>query len=266
MKNIMKAQLLPLKKDRICRFIFIGILVVMCMLVYMLADMALSNSGRNSNYLPTGGEQAIIMMTMTTVLSQFFMYLFTAQACGVDFTDKTMNYEIMAGHTRREVYFGRVIPTIIIGTVGTMLLMVLPIVADVIIMGGWGDKVNFTDILLRHLLMIFPIARVICEFIFLTFIIKNPYIVMGISYVACILLGMNVPTTTDHCFVLGMTNINAIAVINEWQSFGLGGDLHYIYETGLSADFVIPTIIVSVIIGAIALLLGYTFFKNDDMH
>lgn len=261
MKNIMKAQMLQLRKDKICRFIFIGILAVMFMLTYMLADMASTNKT-----LITGGEQAIMMMSMTTVLSQFFMYLFTAQVCGVDFTDKTMNYEIMAGHTRCEVYFGRVIPAVIIGTVGTMLLMALPIVADVVIMGGWGDKVNFTDMLLRYLLMVFPIVRVICEFIFLTFIIKNPYIVMGISYVACILLGMNVPTTTKHCFVLGMTNINAITVIEEWQSFGLGGDLHYIYETGLSADFVIPTIIVSVIIGGIALLLGYTFFKNDDMH
>lgn len=260
MKNIMKAQLLQLKKDRICRFIFIGILVVMFMLVYMIVDMA------SGDIEITGGEHAVMLATMMTLLAQFFMYLFTAQACGVDFTDKTMNYEIMAGHTRCQVYFGRVIPTLVIGTLVTLLLIAVPIAADVIIMGGWGDKVSFTDMLLRYLLMAFPVARTICEFIFLTFIIKNPYIVMGISYVACIVLGMNVPTTTDHCFVLGMTNINAITVINEWQSFGLGGDLHYIYETGLSADFVIPTIIVSVIIGGIALLLGYTFFKNDDMH
>lgn len=260
MKNIMKAQLLQLKKDRICRFIFIGILVVMFMLVYMITNMA------SGDIEITGGEHAVMLATMMQLLAQFFMYLFTAQACGVDFTDKTMNYEIMAGHTRRQVYFGRVIPTLIIGTLVTLLLIAVPIAADVIIMGGWGDKVNFADMLLRYLLMAFPVARTICEFIFLTFIIKNPYIVMGISYVACIVLGMNVPTTTDHCFVLGMTNINAITVINEWQSFGLGGDLHYIYETGLSADFVVPTILVSVIIGGIALLLGYTFFKNDDMH
>ena len=260
MKNIMKAQLLQLKKDRICRLILICVLVVMFMLVYMITNMA------SGDIEITGGEHAVMLATMMPLLAQFFMYLFTAQACGADFTDKTMNYEIMSGHTRRQVYFGRVIPTLVIGTLVTLLLIAVPIAADVAIMGGWGDKVNFADMLSRFLLMAFPIARVICEFIFLTFIIKNPYIVMGISYVLCIILGMNVPTTTDHCFVLGMTNINAITVINEWQSFGLGGDLHYIYETGLSADFVLPTIIVSVIIGAIALLLGYTFFKNDDMH
>jgi len=114
--------------------------------------------------------------------------------------------------------------------------------------------------------MAFPIARTICEFVFLTFIIKNPYIVMGISYLLCVILGMNIPVTRDHCFVLGMSNLNALTVIDRWDSFRLGGDLYYIYETGLSADFVLPTIIVSVVVGAAALLLGYTFFKNDDMH
>ncbi len=260
MKNIIKAQLIQLRKDKICRFIFIGILAVMIVIVIMMSDMA---SGKIRF---TGGEQALILMTMTQLLAQFFLYLFTAQACGADFVDKTMNYEIMSGHTRREVYFGRVVPALVIGTLGTMLLMALPIVVEVIILGGWGDKVSFTDMLLRFLLMAFPIARMICEYIFLTFVIKNPYIVMGISYVLCIVLGINIPMTRDHCFVLGMSNLNAITIIDDWESFGLGGDMHYIYETALSADFVLPTIIVSVVVGAVALLLGYTFFRNDDMH
>lgn len=260
MKNIMKAQLIQLRKDKICRFIFIGVLAVTLIIVLMMADMALGD------FDISGGEHALALFTITEVLAQFFMYLFTAQACGVDFTDKTMNYEIMSGHTRRDVFFGRVVPTLIIGTLGTMLLIASPIVAEVIILGGWGDKVSLTDMLLRFLLIAFPIARTICEFIFLTFIIKNPYIVMGISYLLCIVLGFNVPVTREHCFVLGMSNMNAITVINQWSSFGLSGKLYYIYETGLSADFVLPTIIVSIVVGAAALLLGYTFFKNDDMH
>lgn len=256
----MKAQLIQLRKDKICRFIFIGVLAVTLIIVLMMADMA------SGDIRFTGGEQAIMLLTMTQLLAQLFMYLFAAQACGADFMDKTCNYEIMSGHTRRDVFFGRAIPALIIGTLGTMFLIAAPIVAETIILGGWGDKVSLTDMLLRFLLMAFPVARVICEFIFLTFIIKNPYIVMGISYMLCIILGMNIPVTRDHCFVLGMSNMNAITVIDRWNSFGLGGDLYYVYETGLSADFVLPTVIVSVVIGAAALLLGYTFFKNDDMH
>ncbi len=260
MKNIIKAQLIQLRKDKISRFIFIGILVVTFLIVVMMSDMV------SGDIKITGGEQALALFTMTQLLAQFFMYLFTAQACGGDFTDKTLNYEIMSGHTRRDVFFGRVIPTLVIGTIGTLFLIAAPVVVEVIILGGWGDKVSLTDMLLRFLLMAFPIARTMCEFIFLTFIIKNPYIVMGVSYVMCMVLGMNVPVTRDHCFVLGMSNMNAITVIDRWDSFGLNGDYYYLYETALSADFVLPTIIVSVVVGAAALILGYTFFRNDDMH
>lgn len=260
MNNIIKAQLIQLRKDKIVRFIFLGVLAVTLIMVVMITN---TNSG---DFIVTGGEQALMLFTMTQLVAQFFLYLFTAQACGVDFTDKTVNYEIMSGHTRREVFFGRVIPTLVIGTVGTMILIAAPVVANVIILGGWGDKVSLTDMILRFLLMAFPIARLMCEYIFLIFIIKNPYIVMGISYLLCMILGINVPATRDHCFVLGISNMNALTVIKQWHSFGLSGDLFYIYETGLTADFVLPTIIVSVAIGAVALLLGYTFFKNDDMH
>lgn len=260
MKNIIKSQLIQLRKDKLCRLSFVGLLGVTILIVLMMADAALGDMEI------TGGEQAIALLTMAQLLAQFFMFLFTAQACGADFTDKTLNYDIMSGHTRREVYFGRVIPTVIIGTLGTMLLIAAPIVAEVIVVGGWGDKVSLADMLLRFLLMAFPIARIICEFIFLIFIIKNPYIVMGISYLLCMILGMNIPVTRERCFVLGMSNLNAITVIDRWDSFALSGDLYYIYETGLSADFVLPTVIVSVVVGAAALLLGYTFFKNDDMH
>ena len=262
MKNIMKAQLLKLRKDKIIRFVFIGILAVMLLMVWMITDTLLQVP--DIEY--SGGEEAIIGLYMFQLLAQFFMYIITAQACGADFVDKTCNYEIMSGHTRRDVYFGRAIPTIILGTLGTLLIIAVPIAAEVIVLGGWGDKVSFTDMLCRFLLMAFPVARIICEFIMLTFLIKNPYIVMGISYVACIILGMNVSVGEKTMFILGMTNINAISVIDSWCSFGLGGDEYYIYETAMSADFVVPTILASVIIGAAALYLGYVFFKNDDMH
>ena len=260
MKNIMKSQFLQLRKDKICYFLFFGIMIVSFIIAFLMTEPIPDDS----RY--TGGEEAIFGLSMFQLLAQFFLYIFTAQACGIDFMDKTCNYEILAGHTRREVFFGRAIPTIIISTIGTLLLIAAPISAEVFFLGGWGDKVSFTDVLARLLLMAFPITRVTCEFIFLTFIVKNPYVVMGASYLLFIILGMNIPVTPEHYFILGISNINAITQIDMWQSFNLSGKMFYIYETELSAELVIPTILVSVIVGGIALLLGYTFFKNDDMN
>lgn len=260
MKNIIRSQLVQLRKDRVCRLIFFGVLAATLLVVLALTDVALGD------IKITGGELTVILLSMSQLLGQSFMYLFTAQACGADFMDKTCNYEILSGHTRREVFFGRAIPTLIIGTLGTMFLIAAPLVAEVLIHGGWGDKVSLTDMLLRSLLLVFPVARCICEFIFLTYLIKNPYIVMGASFILWMFLNINIPATREHCFILGISNIKAITNIDRWQSFGLGGNMHHIYITALEADFVLPTIIVSVIMGGIALLLGYTFFKHDDMH
>ena len=69
MKNIMKAQLLQLRKDKIIRFIFIGILIVSVMMVWMLVD-----SIPESKTL-TGGEEAISGLKMFQLLAQFFLFL-----------------------------------------------------------------------------------------------------------------------------------------------------------------------------------------------
>lgn len=259
MTKIMKTQFIKLRKDKISLLTFFGLLFISMCLVYMFT------SGINSDKMRTGGEEVLPMITMFQLLSQFFLYVVTAQICGADFMDKTCNYEILSGHTRKNVFFGRAITAIIVGTVGTMFLTAAPAVVQVMIL-GWGDKVSFGEVLLRYLLMAFPLARIVCEYIFLTFIIKNPYIVMGISYLLCMLLGMNIPMEPANHYILGMTNITMLTSIDMWASFGLGGDIYYIYETSLSPYEIIMTIAVSVAVCAAALFLGYMFFKNDDMN
>ncbi len=265
MKNIIKAQLLRLRKDKLCLLAFLCILAVSMIVVWTAVDMLL-NTFSHLDLHYSGGEEVISLFNVFQFLAQTFLYVFTAQACGADFLDKTCNYEIMSGHTRREVYFGRVIPTLVIGVLGVMTLIAVPAAVEVFMLGGWGDKVSLSDMLLRFLLLMFPMARIVCEYIMLTFLIKKSYIVMGISYVACVTLGINTLVNEKTMFAFGMTNATAITTIDTWCSFGLGGDEYYIYETALTADIVVPTILVSVIVSGIALFLGYVFFKNDDMH
>lgn len=258
MKGIIKSQLFKLKRDKICIFTFFAILAVSVSMLSMMFDLG-------PDELKTGGEEVVWSMQMFMLLSQFFIYICTAQMCGADFVDKTCNYEIMSGHTRKQVFFGRVIPTVIMSTLGALIIIAVPLVFEVVYL-GWGDKVNFGDMLLRFLLMAFPIARIVCEYIFLTFIIKNPYIVMGISYVLCIALGMNIPVGQLYSPILGMTNLNGLCFIDYWVSYGMGEDMYTIYETALPAGDIIGTIVVSLVFMAGSLFLSYMFFKNDDMH
>ena len=261
MKNIMNAQLYKLRKDKISIFTFFAVLVLSIALIFVFFNTIISTGGAY-----TGGEEVVISLTMFTLFAQFFLYVFTANFCGADFTDKTCNYEIMAGHTRAQVFFGRAIPCVIIGTLCTMILMAAPLVAEVALL-GWGDKVKFSDILLRFLLLAFPIARISCEYIFLTYLIKNPYIVMGISYLLCILLGYNIPEGQANSPILGMSNINMLGNIDFWTSYGLNEEnMYMVYDTALSTGDIVSTIVTSLIFMAGSLFLGYSFFKNDDMH
>ena len=258
MKNIMKSQLFKLKRDKICIFTFFAILTLSIAMIFMMLDMSADKTF-------TGGEEAAITMNMFMLLSQFFMYIFTAQMCGADFTDKTMNYEIMSGHTRAQVFFGRVIPCILIGTLGSLILIAAPVAVEVAML-GWGDKIKFSDILIRFMFMIFPIERIISEYVFLSYIIKNPYIVMGISYVLCIVLGINIPEGQLYSPILGMSNLNMLSYVDSWVSYGLGDDMYYIYETALTSGQIISTVVISLVFISGSLFLGYSFFKNDDMH
>lgn len=260
MKNIIKSQLFQLKKDKISIFTFIAIAVVELLLVYMMY-------GTNKTYdgVIIGGEEVARTLSMFALLPQFFMYIFTAQSIGADFKDKTCNYEIMSGHTRLQVFFGRAIPTIIISVLGTISLMAIPCIAITAIY-GWGNTVSHVDYIIRLLLMIFPVIRITCEFILFSFIIRNPYVIMGLSYVGFMALGINESILHNYTPVLGFTTINNISTIDFWYTYGLDTDIRYIYETAMPAGDIVSIIVVSLLFAAAALYLGYVFFKNDDMH
>ena len=65
---------------------------------------------------------------------------------------------------------------------------------------------------------------------------------------------------------LGITNMYQLLLVEKWVTFGLGGDLNYIYEAHLSAGVIVQTILASVVFGVGSLYLGYIYFKNNDLN
>ncbi len=258
MKGIIKAQFFQIIRDKVIRGMFV-VTLLMQVLVVMLPIWL------DTEAATTAGEFFATQGGATISFSMFFLIVVTGQICGVDFLDKTHNYELMIGHRRHEVYLGRVIPALLVGGVGTLLLTMLPILIYASLY-GWGTKVVFGQVLLRWILMLFPFLRMVCEFAFLTFLIKNPYVVMGLGYVAFMvftaLSGM-----IEVCSVfLGITNLSLLLVVSKWTTYGLGDDLNYIFDASLSGKIVWGTVVASVVFGLAALYLGYVFFRNDDMN
>jgi hypothetical protein len=91
---------------------------------------------------------------------------------------------------------------------------------------------------------------------------------MGLGYVVFMFSMMLASGTTIsvNSVFLGITNLTLLGMVSKWATYGLGGDMNYIFDASLSAGTIWGTVVVSVGVGVAALYLGYVFFKNDDMN
>lgn len=256
MKNIIKSQLYQLKKERLIVIVFLGITAVM--LVNAL-------TGTGSGETLCGSEYVAQVMKMQSIIALLYVFVQAGISCCSDFLDKTANYEIMSGHTRKEVYLGRIIPCIVIGMLGWLFIMIMPYILCTAL-EGWGTKLSLGIVVLRLLLMLFPVLRIICEFILISFIVRNQYIVMGAGYAVFCIGGVSEAFADKGSFLLGVTNMTLLAKFDTWMTFGLSGTENYIYESALNASDIAGTVIFSLIFSAASLYMGYYFFRTDDVN
>ncbi len=264
MRNIIKAQFYQLTKEVIPLFTFIGVTACSILISIFVDDNSYINDAPVS-----GGESFANNMIGFITFSMLFVAITVPLMCGNDFLDKTTNYELLSGHIRRDVFFGRAIPPIIVGTLGCVLSSTAPIIATTI-RNGWGDDISIGDVAFRVFLLLFPVIRIICELIFLSFLLKNPYIVMALGWVGIMIGNMlvigNMLGFTSSYFTLGFTTITKVITVDVWTTYGLEENVNLVFDTALPVSDIIISILSSVIISAACLYLGYIFFKKDDLN
>lgn len=258
MKNIVKSQFYQIIREKMLWYMLV-VALLMQTLMFMLPIWLENEEATSAGEFFAGNGYGLIVFPV------FFLVVAVGQICGTDFLDKTNHYEVLGGHRRHEVYLGRVIPALLVGGGGALFLSILPILLYTI-MFGWGTKLALGPILLRFMLLLFPFLRLVCEFVFITFLVKNPYVMMGVGYLVFIaIMGLTEILNAFNAF-LGITNMMQLLVVEKWVTFGLGGDLNYIYEAPLSAGVIVKTIFASVVFGVGSLYLGYIYFKNNDLN
>lgn len=259
MWNIMKAQLYQLKRNKVVIAVFL--LLLFAQFTAVMGEINYSDGRVTADsYLESNAPYIVMYGVM-------FLFVLIGYICGADFMDKTSNYELMAGHSRKEVYLARVIPCILIGIAGEILLMAFPVIVAAM-QGGWGNQLELKGVILRLLLLIFPIGRMICEMIFVTFLIKNAYFAMAGGFFV-FLSGVSLAemTPTGNSFLLSVTNFNMLCSFETWTTYSLiNGSEIVTYSSAMDASAVIATIIFSFMFGAVSLVMGYIFFKNDDLN
>lgn len=252
MSGLAKSILYQLKREKLIYAVFL-IAVIIGILQALIGEGIEAES--LSEFVPVIGSSLYGFVYM-------FMGVAVAKICGSDFGDKTFNYEIMSGHTRSHIYIVRAAISIVVACVASMLAANIPIFI-VVIIKGFGTKLSLGSVILRQLLCFFPILRLTCFYIFLTFIVRNQYIVMGISYFI-FLISMILESIPSH--ILAFTNVSMLCTYQSYSSFSFSGDEYYIYDGSLSINAILLTIVISMAVSVFWIISGYVFYKKDDLR
>lgn len=262
MRNIIKSQLYQFRREKIPFFVFVG-------LTALNIFSALLNSNLNfNNTEPISASTYVTTYFISALLTSVFIIpVIVGPVCCGDFTDKTSNYEILSGHLRRHIFFGRSLIAILIALIEWIIIVIVPVIM-LTVMNGWGTDITVGDAVFRLFLMVFPVIRMCCEFVMLAFIVKNPYIIMAGGYIIVMLGGIlaNISQGTGW-FFMSTTNLMQLGIFDFWATYGLSdGTTNFIYDAVVPTQNIILTIVVSTVVSIGALAIGYIFFKNDDMN
>lgn len=262
MWNIIRSQFYQLRRDIIVWALVIGALAATFILHLDAFDAKL-----------TGSETLAAMnepVTLSIMLSMLVMMVIVANVMGKDFLDKTLNYEVLSGHTRTEVLFGRLIVATITGVFCSFLIIIgAPMVLTAI--NGWGNTMELQGVLIRYGLIFVTLFRITWELAFLTMLSKNPYV----TYLLGLILTESqfILSTAQIHFtdfkvspVLPVANCLNLLTFQDWSTFFLDETDQIFYSSAVTSEMVLWALIPSIVIGGIVIVLTQVFFQHDDLN
>lgn len=262
MKNIMKSIWYEILRSKLMiRIYIIFILFIVLTTVLNVGDSV--QEGHTSGML--AGNPNI-----TYEIQLFVLGFVVALICGEDYKDKVANYEVMSGHSRISIFFARSLMGIIAGTIMAEILSFVPIITGILI-DGWGSELVLSDILIRHLLFIFPYLRLAAFFALLTYLVKNPYVIMAAAFLiatlSVLIIGM---VEHSKSFFVSLFNFVLLTNYDGWSIYNLDPEKGIVkffsYNSSVSSEMIIGTIVVSLIMTGIYLFMGYALFRRDELN
>lgn len=267
MKDIIRIQLRQMLTQRVV-YISTALIAATIFLVMFL------NSGDIGETPKTATEFLPQVLHISAGIAFFVGAALIGFGGGADFLDKTINHEAMAGKSRAAIYFGRAIPALILTPVFVIAVSILPFLPYAMI-NDWGDTIPASVLIQRCVLALFPLLR-LCSFaFFLMFIFRHPNMPILIAFPCfAATMGSAADLTPLPFFeliykipcLLSFGNLNDLLSFDYWFVNNLNFDTFYTYYFSLDTSYIIQTVVISLVMSAVYLLLGYHFFHLDDMN
>ena len=268
MKDLMRFQFRQVLRERIFYFTFFT--VTLTFFLIMLLD-----SGDVGEVPTTATEYLTQMLNLFSSFALMVGAVVIGIICCSDFTDKTINHELSAGRSRAAVFFSRAIPAIMATLIMVLATCILPFLAYGAI-NGWGDTVPVSVLVQRFVLAAFPLLRLSCLLVLIAFVVKHigGPLMAGFAMIF-LTFGLDAGLFSlpifdlmdDYPCLFGFSNLNDLFSFDNWYVNTLVHlNIYYIYDFPLSGSYIAATVIISLVMSAVYLLLGYHFFHLDDMN
>lgn len=264
MFNVMKAQKYQLLRSNLtyCTFLAgLGISAFICM-------MSMPSSGGFKEL--TGSMWTVYMSDSYSMLIPMISLIFVIMICGADLSDKTINYEVLTGTKRSDVYFGRVIMSLIMSLICCLIIVVLPILFLTLI-NGWGTIMTVSDVSLRIAAMLFPMIRLTALFTFIAFLFRNNTAVAVTGYLLLLaeMMLCSLEEVFDPTLMSGLLSVFSLTRLFKIENVGFeyidGKDVQVVKD--ILEMSTVRTAAISGIAGtAVLLIIGYMIFRKRDMN
>lgn len=263
MYNIIKSMSYQIKRDN---FTYYAILAAFGLYFFIICY-----SGPDAKWEEFTGSYMVQLLGNGGFMGlSVAILLLSTRIMGWDYTDKTINYEILAGHKRSEVYWGRVIASLICN-IGLIIPGVVAPIGLCTIINGWGNGMEVGGALLRVALFILPLLRLTCEFTFITVLMSNGFVGLIVGYIylqVSSLATVFIEEMNDKINItwqLVEANCIELLTFNSKMGFIDGEDV-VVYITDIEPSLIISTVVASLGISAVLLILGYVIFKKRDLR
>lgn len=261
MINIIKAVNYQIKRD-IVTYIAIGGGLLMALIPFM--EMGIDGISKMN-----GGIYARAYMSNMMFTPYIMSCLIGACIIGKDMGDKTINYEVMAGHSRSEVFAARVILAYVWDIGLCILVSALPICVMTLI-NGWGNNIVFADAVARYIVNIAAAFRINAFVILITTILRHPaaggfvsYGILNMSMLPLLVLSEFMEFKLYHVFA--MADILYMSFVSNMRVIVEEGAKITVYDMALDNGFLAGAIIVPLVVSIVYIGLAYLVFKKRDL-
>ena len=257
MKKIILSQLYELKKNRVVFMFCFGVLIICTTLLFMTNQW--TETQTISETIASYG------LYMLSVFARASIMVISGFICAGDFPDRTIYNEISSGTLRREAFGGRALLAASVSVITAIATLLLPIAAGSLIF-GWGDTVTVGSALKRVFLLSLPYFKLSCFAIMISFIFKQPYA----AFLAVILVGFSgafsQKFSSAAIYLVSDFNAGKLCAYSNYTTYGLNTEARFVYDQSVDPKLILMTVVFSLVGGALYLLIGYHYFKKDDLN